>query len=403
MSDDSKTDEVKGAEEDDKEVTQDVVLQLAELRFALRLDKEDDVDDDETAANRKAFLELVRENSMVDAYKSACEAQYLHMDESVLTAIEAARDEAAAKIDEERKAALKQEGETEVYECDLRKARHSGLSADLQSGLDAYEGVEKLTSGKSIDRYLAMLRLCLAQGNDRLYLKYSESVAKLIDKAGDWDRRNRFRVYNGVHNFRVRKFADAAENFLSAIATFTAAEMFNYKRLVKYTIISAVVSLPRGDIKHKIIDSADIRQVIHDDDMADIRELVDALYQCRYRDLMRSLVEVMSFVRSDIHLSTHANYFMRQMRIRSYSQFLRSYLSVQLSSMAKEFGLSEEFLDNELSALIASGRLDCKMDKVKGVIEMKREASKSHKYAEAIRRGDILLNRVQRLSRVITY
>ena len=52
----------------------------------------------------------------------------------------------------------------------------------------------------------------------------------------------------------------------------------------------------------------------------------------------------------------------------AYTQYLESYHTVELSSMAATFGLRVGFLDNELSELVACGRLSCKIDKVKGVV-----------------------------------
>ena len=40
--------------------------------------------------------------------------------------------------------------------------------------------------------------------------------------------------------------------------------------------------------------------------------------------------------------------------------------------MASAFGVSSEFLDVELSDFIYSGKLNCKIDKVSGVIESNR-------------------------------
>jgi 26S proteasome regulatory subunit N7 len=59
------------------------------------------------------------------------------------------------------------------------------------------------------------------------------------------------------------------------------------------------------------------------------------------------------------------------------------------------------FLHRELSRYIAAGRLHCKVDKVGGVVETNRPDSKNWQYQATIKQGDILLNRVQKLSRVI--
>jgi len=53
-------------------------------------------------------------------------------------------------------------------------------------------------------------------------------------------------------------------------------------------------------------------------------------------------------------------------------QFLESYKSVTLQSMADAFGISVDFLDEEIADFIVDGRLPAKIDRVAGVIETKR-------------------------------
>lgn len=55
-------------------------------------------------------------------------------------------------------------------------------------------------------------------------------------------------------------------------------------------------------------------------------------------------------------------------------QFLESYKSVTIDSMATSFGVTPEFIDMELVDFIVSGRLTAKIDKVAGVIETNRWA-----------------------------
>ncbi|KAI0766342.1 hypothetical protein BD413DRAFT_615146 [Trametes elegans] len=60
-----------------------------------------------------------------------------------------------------------------------------------------------------------------------------------------------------------------------------------------------------------------------------------------------------------------------------------------------------EFVDSELLRFITSGRLHCTIDKVNGVVETNRPSLKNAQYETVIRQGDILLNAVQRLSKVL--
>lgn len=119
-------------------------------------------------------------------------------------------------------------------------------------------------------------------------------------------------------------------------------------------------------------------------------------------------------------LAPHTRYYIREMRILAYNQLLESYRSLTLESLARSFGMSIDFVDkyvsldflavcgvlthrlcSELSRFIASGRLHCTIDKVNGVVETNRPSLKNAQYETVVRQGDILLNAVQRLSKVL--
>lgn len=88
---------------------------------------------------------------------------------------------------------------------------------------------------------------------------------------------------------------------------------------------------------------------------------------------------------------------------------------MSLDYMAEAFGVSKEFIDRELAMFITAGRIHAKIDKgspdlafeiwsivsVNGIIETNRPDEKNRQYQAVIKRGDLLLNRVQKLSRVI--
>ena len=84
-----------------------------------------------------------------------------------------------------------------------------------------------------------------------------------------------------------------------------------------------------------------------------------------------------------------------------YKQFLDAYKSVTLESMATSFGVSIGFLDVQLSRFIAAGRLTAKIDKFGGIVETNRPDMKNAQYRDMIQKGDNLLNRVQKLARVV--
>jgi 26S proteasome regulatory subunit N7 len=99
-------------------------------------------------------------------------------------------------------------------------------------------------------------------------------------------------------------------------------------------------------------------------------------------------------------LIAFCRYYLREIRGAAYTQYLESYKSVRLDQMAAALGLGVDFLDRELSEFIVSGRLHCKIDKVAGVLETNRPDARNALYQQSIRQGDLLLNRIQKLSKV---
>jgi 26S proteasome regulatory subunit N7 len=70
--------------------------------------------------------------------------------------------------------------------------------------------------------------------------------------------------------------------------------------------------------------------------------------------------------------------------------------------MAHSFGVSVAFLDKELSRFISAGRINAKIDAILGVIETTRADVQTANYTSVIKQGDALLNKMQRLARVIS-
>ena len=63
--------------------------------------------------------------------------------------------------------------------------------------------------------------------------------------------------------------------------------------------------------------------------------------------------------------------------------------------------ISISYSCSDLSVFISSGRINAVIDKVNGVVETNRPDAKNAQYQASIKNGDLLLNRIQKLSRVI--
>jgi 26S proteasome regulatory subunit N7 len=207
------------------------------------------------------------------------------------------------------------------------------------------------------------------------------------------------KVYKALSKLQSRDIKSAAELLVDCIATFSCTELCSYRDFVIYTIIANIIYLPRTELKEKIIDGSEILTVAPD--IPIVFRLVKALYQCDYKEYLDALVEVHPILIADRYLQPHCGYIIRELYVLGYKQYLDSYKSVTIESMAKTFGVSSEYLDVHLSRFIAAGRLNAKIDKFGGVVETNRSDLKNSQYKDMIHKGDLLLNRMQKLSRAL--
>jgi 26S proteasome regulatory subunit N7 len=292
-------------------------------------------------------------------------------------------------------------GEMEVREANLAKAEYYSLIGDKEAALSAFRKTydKTVSLGHRLDLLFHIIRIGLFYMDHNLIARNIDKAKALIEEGGDWDRRNRLRVYQGFYSLAIRDFKQAANLFLDTISTFTCYELTDYKSFVSYTVLCSMISLPRVELRKKVIRGAEILEVLHSN--SDVHDYLFSLYDCQYAKFFRKLSWVENYMKTDRLFAPHYRYYVREMRILAYNQLLESYRSLELKYMANAFGVTVKFIDQELARFIAAGRLHCKIDKVNGIVETNRPDSKNYQYQACIKQGDILLNRIQKLSRVI--
>merc|ERR1712137_1481694 len=258
---------------------------------------------------------------------------------------------------------------------------------------------KKVPLGVKLDVTFSLLRIGLFYNDRTLIVENVKKARKMIDDGGDWDRRNRLKVYEGLYKLTIRDFKNAAELFLGAISTFTSYELMDYDKFIKLAVITSMLALPRPTLREKICQGSEIAEVLHDDPAT--KQYLFSFYNSQFQTFFRCLAFVEQELKMDRLLNPHYKYYTREMRILAYNQQLKAYNSMSLDYMAQAFGVSTTFIDKELASFITAGRIHAKIDKVNGIIETNRPDDKNRQYQSVIKKGDLLLNRVQKLSRVI--
>ncbi|KAF9473033.1 PCI-domain-containing protein [Pholiota conissans] len=352
---------------------------------------------------RKELLEAIKADEMAPYYKTiTASSSTLPVDKALLASMEKANGDELKRLDERLAEAEKTEGESEISDALKARANYLTRIGDKERSLEAQKlALEKTPGlGSRIDIVLTIVRIGFFFSDTEVVTTNMAKAEKLIDEGGDWDRRNRLKVYNGLHLISIREFARGGALLLDALSTFTATELLAYNDFVSLTVIANALALKRVDLKKRLIAAPEVNQVLPE--VPVLGDLVKNLYECHYNKFFVALatLEQTHLIPSRI-LSPHARFYVREMRILAYAQLLESYRSLTLDSLAAAFGVSSEFIDSELSRFIANGRLHCSIDKVRGIVETTRPSLKNAQYETVVKQGDILLNEVQRLSKVL--
>jgi 26S proteasome regulatory subunit N7 len=257
-----------------------------------------------------------------------------------------------------------------------------------------------------------MTRVGLFFGDKLLVKKYVERAQSLVDSGGDWDRRNRLKAYQGLHLLTIRSYNLAAPLLLDSLSTFTSYELCTYSSLVIYAVLAGSVSLKRVDFKAKVVDAPEIKAILGDGesrlsallgtvsagpgaedaemqdattssatpgptttaavnlatlgqsttglsevetpiDFGPLAQLVNSLYGRDYRSYFQALAAVdENFLSQDRFLYEHRRWYVREMRLRGYQQMLQSYRVVGLASMAHDFGVTVDYLDQYVAPIL---------------------------------------------------
>jgi 26S proteasome regulatory subunit N7 len=155
------------------------------------------------------------------------------------------KEETLKKLDDKIQDAVENQGESEVRQAWFEKAEFLANVGDFKESMAAFQTTLEKTVGvgNQLDVVFQMFRIGLYQMDHRLMKEKLDKAKELMEKGGDWERKNRLKAYEGLYALSTRDFAKAANLFLDCVSTFTSYELMSYKELVFYTVVSAILTL----------------------------------------------------------------------------------------------------------------------------------------------------------------
>lgn len=226
-------------------------------------------------AARDALLRGIKADQMAPYYHRVVAANVLPLDQSLLDKLENDNATELERLDKVLKEAEETEGESDIADALRAKASYLTRIGEKVSGnffifsksatgphmhrvqekaIEAQQlALEKTAGlGSRIDIVLTLVRIGFFFSDNQLISTNLTKADEFVEKGGDWDRRNRLKVYRGLHLLSIRQFKPASALLIDALSTFTATELLSYNDFVSLTVISGTLTLKRVDLKKKV-------------------------------------------------------------------------------------------------------------------------------------------------------
>ena len=225
---------------------------------------------------RVALLGGIKADQMAPYYRLVVAANVLPLDQSLLDKLEKENTAELERLDKVLKEAEETEGESDIADALRAKASYltrigekvganfyasnnppahcSYIHYVQEKAREAQQlALEKTAGlGSRIDIVLTLVRIGFFFGDNQLISTNLTKADEFVEKGGDWDRRNRLKVYRGLHLLSIRQFKPASALLIDALSTFTATELLSYNDFVSLTVISGALTLNRVDLKKKV-------------------------------------------------------------------------------------------------------------------------------------------------------
>ncbi|ADM12341.1 26S proteasome regulatory complex protein [Encephalitozoon intestinalis ATCC 50506] len=309
---------------------------------------------------------LLSDKCMYDLYSFLVEKGILQPNHERIDSLLNCKNQRIQELEELRK--KETENETYAEEIERKTAEFYCQVMDTQNGFEWMRKLmrDDMSLSLKMDISLCKIRMGLIVGNKRIVEESINVADDTYERGCDWDRRNRYKVYKGVFKMMERKFKEAGILFSEVLPSFESSEVISYSRAVKYMIFCGLLGFERNEIETRILKCSD---VMGSSEKLGV-QLATSLFECNYGSFMEDLYLFCKSLQEDVFVGRFVNLFCREMRLRVYGQVLESYRSMLLENMAETFGVSVEYVEEDLGEFIVEGRLWSKIDRISGVVEV---------------------------------
>lgn len=199
-----------------------------------------------------------------------------------------------AKIDARIKQAQDDGDDVQLRDAYISKAELYEGQSQYEQAIENYQLALSKTAGaqKKLEYQLAVLHIYFLREDFAKFGDQLELCKRLNEEGGDWEKKNKLLVYEGLWMIKKRDLEAAATTLLSCVNTFNAPEIIPFEKLVFYGVVLGMVTLQRKDLKSKVIDNSDIVAVLREEKT--LYDYLFSLYERRYSDFFKNLSKLTS-------------------------------------------------------------------------------------------------------------
>uniref|UniRef100_A0A8C9H0E4 26S proteasome regulatory subunit Rpn7 N-terminal domain-containing protein n=1 Tax=Piliocolobus tephrosceles TaxID=591936 RepID=A0A8C9H0E4_9PRIM len=168
---------------------------------------------------------------------------------------------------------------------------------DKVNAYKEYEEVYKkgLSVGTKLDILLTIIKISIFFNDLDTTKKYLEQAKVQMGKSGDWERKNKLKIYEAINYIMIRKFTEASKILIDAASTFTATDIISYNQVIFYVVILGIMVEERTVIDKKILNNSIILQVTSSDE--DLYGYISSFYHCDYRTFVEKTIKISTRVK----------------------------------------------------------------------------------------------------------
>lgn len=184
------------------------------------------------------------------------------------------------------------------------------------------------------------------------------------------------------------RFSEAALEFTrtSPLLEDSFNEVLTLDDVAVYGTLCALASFSREQINTQLRENSNFVKIANR--VPALLDIVDRFHSCSFGEAFRLLEALRPTLELDPFLAPLLDRLFREVRHRSIVLFFRPYVTVDMRHMAARFDTPLERLQEELTGLIASGRLDARIDSYKKILVSRHQNQRAASFDRALELAD---------------